>query len=506
MKHFWMKRMDAMANGYPGLYYLTAWLLAVIGYGYLILFPLLVVTPIAYTGYRIAQVTPVQWSGQDWLIALVLLVISALAAWTTRAIATTRPELPAGKPLTANDYPALNRYIKQLETTYDAPALHQIKLTARFGIEIIQSPVHGFPASYHYTLLIGLPVMLCMSEPHLKLLLAREIGHLAVSRKRYNRRIVYLRSVWQQYALEYSHDWKPETLLLRLFFSWYAPLFSATTASAVILEEFIKDSCMLDVAAADKAAEAIAVFAIKQRFIDREFWPELNDMAYTQPRPGWLPYSTMDSKLAQKLDREKIQAYYNDETGQYAATDMDTTLLHQRMKQLGQDEFVIPAAQGESAATHFLGESLEQVQSQMDNIWYLKNKEIWRKRYQQGINEKKQLKQLRERAAQALLSNEEAHHYVLLLQKYIEPQKSRPLLYEILKTNSHDPYVCFEVGCLLLKSSDGHGVDALEIAMDMTDDLTVECCQQIVKYMVDIGDMNKAQIYRRKILTHQVEA
>jgi hypothetical protein len=140
----------------------------------------------------------------------------------------------------------------------------------------------------------------------------------------------------------------------------------------------------------------------------------------------------------------------------------------------------------------------------MDNIWYLKNKATWSRRYKQGINEKKQLKHLREQAAKALLSNDEAHRYVLLLQKYLEPDKSRPLLHEILKTNSHDPHVCFEIGNLLLKANDILGVDALNLAMEMSADLTVECCQQIVKYMVHAGDMNQAQTYRRKILTYQV--
>jgi len=41
--------------------------------------------------------------------------------------------------------------------------------------------------------------------------------------------------------------------------------------------------------------------------------------------------------------------------------------------------------------------------------------------------------------------------------------------------------------------------------MEMTAGLTVECCQQTVEYRIPVGDMNQAQIYRMKILTHQVE-
>ncbi len=504
MKHFWIRRMDAMANASPALYYLFAWLLAAIGYGYLMLFPILAGFAVAFVGYMAIQASPVHWSPTEWIIALVSLGIAALAAWTARAIALTRPDLPAGRPMTKADFPLLVNHIKQLAATYNAPALDQIKLTTRFDIEIIQSPVHGFPSSFNHTLLIGLPVMSCMSPMQLKLLLAREIGHLALCRRQYNRRIIYLRSVWRHYAQEYSHDWKPDTLLLRLFFCWYAPFYSLSTEAAVTFEEFVKDKCMLDITPIEHAAETIAVFEIKKRFIENEFWPELNNMAYLQPRPSWLPYSCMDAKITEKLDKEKAQAYYNSESGQYSAENEDKSLLHQRMQRFGQDEFIIPAPRPESAATHFFGNSLKQIQQQMDNIWYLKNKAIWSMRYKQGITEKKQLQQLREQAAKALLSNEEAHRYVLLLQKYLEPDKSRPLLHEILKTNSHDPHVCFEIGHLLLKANDEQGVDALNLAMEMSTELTVECCQQIVKYMVHTGDMNQAQTYRRKILTYQV--
>ena len=63
----------------------------------------------------------------------------------------------------------------------------------------------------------------------------------------------------------------------------------------------------------------------------------------------------------------------------------------------------------------------------------------------------------------------------------------------------------FWVRRLLLESNNGQGIDAHKLAMEMSAELTVECCQQIVNYMVHIGDMNQAQTYRRKILTHQVE-
>jgi hypothetical protein len=49
------------------------------------------------------------------------------------------------------------------------------------------------------------------------------------------------------------------------------------------------------------------------------------------------------------------------------------------------------------------------------------------------------------------------------------------------------------------------GVDALKPAMVMSAGQAVECYQQIVKYSVPARNMEQAQIYHSKILTHQVE-
>jgi hypothetical protein len=44
------------------------------------------------------------------------------------------------------------------------------------------------------------------------------------------------------------------------------------------------------------------------------------------------------------------------------------------------------------------------------------------------------------------------------------------------------------------------------MAMDISSSLTIDCCQLIIKYMVNKGDMRNAQRYRRMILAHQVES
>lgn len=506
LTNFWLKRMDALADAAPALYYPLLSLLAAIGFSYLALFPIITLFALVFTGY-IAWKTPVpDWNTVEWVFSLILLVTAGLAGWTTLAISKLRPELPPGKPLLSGDFPALLNRINELSSTYDSPHIEYIRLTTRFDIELVQTPASGFPIGYTYTLLIGLPVMSCMSPLHMKLLLARQIGHLALSRKQPNRRLIYLRHVWQQYAQLYARGWRADTVLLRLFVVPFAAFFMMSTRAAMRLETFVRDRCLLDITPNEKAAEAISIYEIKKRFIDDEFWPELNDKAYTHASPPYLPYSEMDNIMRKALDERNARIYFEKETARELTTGDERPGLRQRLTRLHHEDLTIPGHKADNAAHHFFGKSLGIIQKQLDKVWYLQNKTIWSKRYKQGMAEKKQLKSLREQAAKSLLSNAEARLYLQLLNKYVAPEKALLLCYEVLKTNSLDAGVCFEVGRILLSAKDARGIEALHMAMDISRSLTVDCCQLIIKYMVGKGEMRDAQRYRRMILAHQVES
>ncbi|MGB5397599.1 MAG: hypothetical protein WBN96_10655 [Gammaproteobacteria bacterium] len=498
--------MQALSVSMPPMYAGYLHLLVISGYGFLLMFPTLAVFSLAFLGFIIWQNSPLNWQMHDGLLAAALVLTCLLAALQSYYILKVKPELPPGRPLKRKDFPVLRARIDELCTTYNSPALHHVKLTTRFGIEIIRTPHTGFPSRFTNTLLIGLPVMSCMSPLHLKLLLAREIGHLALTRRNYQRRIPYLASVWRQYAALYSEYWNPKTILLRLFFTPFAVLFTNSAYPAIRTESFIKDACMLDITTTTNAAEVIATFAVKRRFLDEQFWPVLNRKAFLEPRPPYMPYSSMDKLLSAALNEATAQVYFEAEVSQPAQLDSELPNLRERLLETGYEEFVMPERKTENAANHFLGDAFRDIQKQLDNVWYLKNKTTWAMRYKRGVEEKSRLKILRDQAAQALLSNTEAREYLLLIEKYIAADKALPLYMEILKTNSLDAHVCYEVGRLLLAADDKKGVDALHMAMDMANELTADCCQHIVNYMAKTGDMKKAQDYRRKILAHQVEA
>ena len=498
--------MTRLASASSALYYAFLWPLAFLGTLYLLAFPVIAFLAIVSLAALIYLVNPMTWQNSDWILAASLLTTSAYTGWVSFSLFKQRPELPAGKPLDGNFFSVLSDRINELCTTYESPEIHDIKLTTRFRIQLVRTPTNGFPAIFKNTLLIGLPVMTCMSPLQFKILLARQVGHLSTKRHRYTRQLVHLRQIWSSYAQYYSQSWRADTVLLRLFFSWYAPFYNLSSVAATRLEAFAKDKLMLDITTPARATEAISVFEIKKRYLATSFWPRLNDTAYASAKPPYLPYTAMAPMMSKTLDHDAnyAQNCYEAAINRQVIDSSELPNLMKRLSAIGYEDFIMPEPNDDKAADHFLGEHQNDLLKQMDNIWFLKNKVIWSKRYKQGVEERRRLKLLREQAAKALLSNSEAREYLLLIDKYIDAKKALPLFKEIVRTNSMDADVCYELGRLLLEADDASGIDALKIAMEADPAKTADSCQYIVTYMANHGHVKEAQHYRRMILEHQV--
>ena len=505
LARLWLRPMNSLAIKSNALYYIFTSLFAAIGYGYVFIFPVLAVLSPALLINAALTESPLQWQLHDWLVSAALLLTCAIAIWICFKILKIKPDLPAGKPLDAENFPTLLGRISELCTSFNAPEIHHVKLTPHFRLEIIRTPTSSFPLKYSNTLLIGLPLMSSISPLHFKLLLARQIGHLALAKASFARRIIYIRQTLEIYKHAYNRSWKPETLLLRLFFSWYSPWFNLTTIPMLRLETCHKDKCMLEVTPSENAAAGITDFCIKKAFIETSFWPDLNNSAYKLENPPYFPHSTMSRYVTNKLDPDKIKRLYESEISRSIEADSTVPSLKDRLYAIGYDELITTDGLNETAAAYFLENHVDDIYKQFDNIWYLQNKKAWGQKYNQGLQEKKKLKLMRDQISKSLLSDPEIREYLQLIDKYVGPEKALPLYKEIVSAGPQDSDLCFDLGRLLLKADDSSGINALKKSMDQNPDYTVDCCNHIVEYLVKHGDTKEAQNYRRIILEHQAE-
>lgn len=501
----WLRSMNALAEKSSVLYTVITSIFAIIGYGYVFIFPILTVSSLGLLIDTALTKSPMQWGLNDWLASVAMLLTGAACAWISSKIIKIKPDLPAGKPLLAKDFPALFDRITEICTSFGAPEIHHVKLTPHFRIEIIRTPVGGFPFKHSNTLLIGLPVMSSTSPLQLKLLLARQIGHLALARKSLARKLIYLQHTLKAYKHVYGRSWQPETILLRLFFCWYSPFFNLTSTKIAQLESIHKDACMLEITPSDSVAAVIIDFHIKKLFIKTRFWPALNNSAFKLENPPYLPYANIKNFIEKNLDQNIIKLMFEEEFDHEIELDSKIPNLKSRLHAIGYDEFIASDDITDYAIDYFFENQANDICKQLDNVWSLKNKKIWAEKYNQGIEEKKQLAEMRNQITKSLLSDEEILEYIRLIDKYVSPEKTLPLYKEIVTTNPQDGDLCLDLGRILLKANDSSGINLLKTSMAVNPNYTVECCNQIVEYLVNHGDNKEAQNYRRIILEYQAD-
>lgn len=501
----WLRLLDAMANKSMAAYYIFVWLLTIIGYGFVFIFPLLTVIAITYIIKSSISSSPLTWGTDQWIPILTMLVIGSASAWISLKIFRIKPDLPAGKPMEADAFPRLFEFIHEYQEAYNAPKYHNVKLIPEFEIKIIRTPVCGFPVKYKNTLLIGLPILLGLSELHFKILLARQIGYLAQTRSHLSRHIVYIRDILNIYKRIYSSSWKPETILLRLFYSWYSPFYSVCTRTMVRFQAYIKDSCMQDIAPSEVIAEAMAVYHVKKLYIETIFWPQLLNAAYDMENPPYLPNQSTSRMIEENLDQERIQSLVESELLKETETGSVIPSLKCRLQELGYDSLYISDQYIGTNAKDLLGDQLITISKQMDNIWYLKNKKEWMMKYQIGAEEKEKLNSMIQQASHGSFTNRDINTYLSLIKKYVDPDQALSLYKVIIEKYELDGDVYYELGKALIKADDALGPPALDAAMKKQPALTVECCNYIVEYMVRHGDNAQAQTYRRLILEFKAE-
>lgn len=271
------------------------------------------------------------------------------------------------------------------------------------------------------------------------------------------------------------------------------------------LESYRKDSCMLEITPSENAAAIVADFHIKKLFMETRFWPELNNSAYKMEAPPYFPHACMSRFIKNELGTDKIKLMYEAEIDRELEIDSKIPSLKSRLDAMGYDELIPIDENAETAARYFFEARTEDIYKQLDNIWYLKNKKIWDQKYNQGLQEKKQLKLMHGQVAKSLLSDTEVKEYLLLIEKYVDPEKTLSLYKGIVSTNPQDSDLCLDLGRLLLEANDSSGISVLKISMNQNPDHTIECCNHIVEYLVKHDNTKEAQHYRRIILEHKAE-
>ncbi len=227
--------------------------------------------------------------------AILLLPSPGVALWVTiplalvavgvfRAVWVRSPE-PAGIRLEEHVAPELFECLRGLRRELRAPRIHEVWVDGGFNAAVAQYPRLGIVGPYRNILLVGLPLMLALTESELRAVLAHELGHVSRRHGRLGAWVYRLRVTWERLSLHMEAVGTWSALLVRPFVRWYVPRFEQASLALARAHEHEADRATVLAVGSETAASTLARIEIGNALLAERFWPELWRRADREPEP-----------------------------------------------------------------------------------------------------------------------------------------------------------------------------------------------------------------------------
>jgi hypothetical protein len=347
--------LASLAENYPRGYLLVATAVALAGYGWLLLFPWLVVAG-ASGGYSALTGQP----AIAWNQLLIWSAVTAGATLVTYRIARFRPALPAGIALERNRAPALFNLVGELCRHYRGPAIERVVISGAFELEILKTPCRALPVWSVSTLVIGLPLIESLSSAQFRCVLARRLGQFS---KRYNRLVNWLnqlRRIWPQYAIG-SEAAGPGFQPVRWFFSVFASFYDLVSLPAARLDELAADSYAMEVCSDEEVLEAITIETVCRLYLEEKYWPVYQRLTAAVRRAMPKPHTGMVCVLRAGLQGERGRLWFVKVTDGEPCRDDPMPSLAKRVENIGYLKPRMGEIAAVSAAVVYLGPTVEEL-------------------------------------------------------------------------------------------------------------------------------------------------
>lgn len=389
-------RMEAIAKERPRAYRRRVFALAALGYAYLVVVVVALLALSALAAYSVVYLKA--------LGIKLLFIVGALLVVVLRAL-WVKFEPPEGERVTRAEAPALFALLDELRTRLRTPAVHEVVLTPEFNAAVMQLPRWGLFGGHRNFLLVGLPLMKGLSVEQFKAVLAHELGHLSRGHARASNWIYRLRRIWMQLEASFQTGAQYGAGAIRQFFKWYIPYFNATSFPLARANEYEADAASVQLTSARHAAQALTSVHVMGSFLDRKYWPAIQQRTRDEPEPVCSPFSGFVATSIHEVPASEV-----DQWQQLALTRTTTfadthPALSDRLKAIGAPAEFVPPGAGEGAE-QLLGRTLVRIEQRFDAQWRTRVAETWRRLHQETQKNSARLASLREQSALGPLDEE----------------------------------------------------------------------------------------------------
>ncbi|WKE66329.1 M48 family metalloprotease [Gallaecimonas kandeliae] len=432
------------------------------------------------------------------LLSKKIIFLIAAAIWTLLRALWVPFDAPSGYRLERRHFPKLFAQIDELATTLSALRIHQVILEDSLNAAVVQHPRFGLLGGQRNSLILGLQLLLVLSPQEMRSVLAHEFGHLSGNHSRFNAWIYRVRLSWQRIMDGFEEQGAWGAKLLRRFFDWYSPTFSAYSFALARRNEYESDQVAAQLTSAETAAKALLRSYTTASFLEERYWQPFHDQADLEPQPPVPPFRGLaDFLKTSPPPAEELSARTAGELAQQTHYADTHPALKDRLAAL------VPAppplaASGQSAAEAWLGERFDALIAHFDEQWQRAYLPHWQRRHQRVQEAKVKLAELRQQAPQAL-SDDQFWDLATATNELEGDAAAQPLYLSYLERDPGSIGAAYQLGRILAAEGDEAALPYLEKAFDHPHTLG-DAARWGYQLLLDKGKEEEAQLWWAKAL------
>jgi len=437
--------------------------------------------------------------------------------------------LPTEIPLDLAKAPALASTIEQLRQELDAEPLARVCIDYQFNAFVVQNRPLGilnglatpgsrlanwFPSVN--VLVIGLPLMMTLTEQEFRALLAHEMGHISGLHGRKRGHVFHLRQQWQQFffSLQTSTGGTLRRLLWWMhgtFVKWYWPRLDSRTFVLSRHQEYEADQCSVTCTDAPTTAALLWNVHVLGRYHLDECQEELWRPLATSPLPpcNYLQQTlecvgAADQDAAARAVRSALRRLTDNNDTHPCLSDRIAALSDSTSAQsLDLNQFRFPSLPEVSAAQALLGEHLQIAADAVDELWYQDVVAAWKTRHRRLkavasiANDHPTDSDDLEIGVDEVPATWEKALELLEVQGY---KAAEPLVQAVLFAEPDHAGALCAMGGIAISKGDDRAEDLLSFVIEKNDRIwTPKAAELLMGHYADIGEKEKLSQLRSKL-------
>lgn len=394
-----------------------------------------------------------------------LIFVILFAIWTFLKALWVKFEAPTGHVLERDDYPALFDEIDKLTRELDALKIHQVILENNLNAAVLQHPRFGVLGGQQNTLMLGLQLLLALSPEEMRSVLAHEFGHLSGNHSRFSGWIYRVRVTWSRVMATFDASNSFGAGLMRRFFDWYAPTFSAYSFALARSNEYEADRVAAELTSPQTAAKALVNVHTKAPYIEKEFWDVFFRKADEMPEPPVLPFEGLADFLKRSpISRDTLLALLK-QSMQMETHYADThPALKDRVNGIT-GEAVLPETFDINAAEAWLGDRYRTTLAHFDRIWLEANAQRWKDRFEY-VQQARALLREAEGADLDTLNDDKLWQLAQTTLEFTGDEAALPLYQRFQARHPESAGAAYYIGRILVAREDEQALPHLRVAFN----------------------------------------